>query len=310
MRILFVVAALTAAGAASAGDLVDMSGPYVGGGLSRSTAGSANLYPYPWDVWAGIPTFSSADVISSPKGEFPDFDGTLSAQMPGWWSASAIAGYNWEIGDTIIGVEGRVSFGLNKSEITSSSVNQWGGPPIGRDGGGQHYLWWDQPIGAEFIQQADVLWRTTTDTRYSYSLEEIASPDIVLRLGRRIDNLLLFAKIGGGVSLIEERETFDDTRTTYCTVQQFRSVITGPSGSFERFNEGCVQFTHGVAGTRSETKLVPTVILGVGGEYHWDKYFLRGEVEFRYLVGEVSDLKQSTDLSSQIRLGTSIGLKF
>lgn len=271
---------------------VDLSGAYAGVMVSRATGWEFNEWTRPH--WA--------------RQQFYYWPpSTREEQSMDWWSGSLLAGYNWMNGTSLIGLEARISTGLSTAgdevrefHVTPDSnyVNSWG-------------LAWSDTSKLTNHQEFRLIapHEIMTNFRSEYSIREVASPDLSVRFGRQFGNVLLFMKLGGGVSVVEETRTFDDSGSTYCNLRYlYRDSYAG--GGFQDYPSPCLAVSSGLRTSQTSTRVLPTVLAGVGAEYHWERMFVRGEAELRAVIDNELDFQPESSTSSYVRFGLGVGYKF
>lgn len=289
----WAVTAFLVLGAASAQaeERPDISGPYIGASLSWSEGWTATDYVNPW----------SETYYGYELGNHPQRTETVD-----WWSAGALAGYNWSTSDGgVIGLEARIGRGFSD---TSTSTRQSGG--YGLITGLFTRGWASNWTGGRVteIDPNAIQYPVFYDMRSTITVQELATPDLSIRLGRQIGNVLLFTKVGAGAAFIKETRTLDDSGSTYC--HGIMRTERYETGVVEQYLDGCSLLKSGFVGATSSTKIYPVLIGGFGAEIHFDRYFLRGEAEYRAVLNDDFDGSIGADIGAHIRATTAIGLRF
>lgn len=144
-----------------------------------------------------------------------------------------------------------------------------------------------------------------------YDIEDIRSEPLTalasFRVGRRWNRFLLFARGDAGASVLTRQETWDDSNSVICSQAAYRFDM------FERGSRAVMldcygPYTSGAGmdGGYNITFAAPTAAVAIGGEYHFDKFFLRSELEGRRIFVP-SWAGEDTD---RLQLGPTFGVRF
>jgi len=294
MRAAFVAAWVALGASTAAGESVDMSGFYAGAMVSRSTGWEFNEWSKPWTARPPIYYWPPS---------------TRSEQDMDWWSGSLLAGYNWMNGTGLIGLEARISTGLSTADASISERRIF---PDSMYFGSYGMVGVDRSrIIRQDRLELNQPHAMLVDLTSEYSVREVASPDLSIRFGRQFDKMLLYIKLGGGVSWVEETRVIDDTSSVYCTSRVFYSTLY-EAAWFAREDSAspCLASTGGTYTSKTSTRVMPAVLAGVGAEYHWEKMFVRGEAELRAVIDNELDFQPASSTSSYVRFGLGVGYKF
>jgi hypothetical protein len=176
---------------------------------------------------------------------------------PAGWSGVAAGGYNMTFGPALIGIELDGRWGDEKFAGNGAASNNSG---IGPAGG--------------------ILYR------YNFSNE--AGVHLSGRIGAVLGETLIFAKLGAGASKITDTFATNQTAAFRCSSTQFVVPPVGPG-----FTQ-CINPLAGGAATFTQTRWVPSMILGVGAERNIGPLFVRGAVEAETLTQDTFTITQPT----------------
>lgn len=285
MKTLMIAAtSLLLAVHAHAADKTDFSGFYVGG---TALFGSSTRIQGGEDGWL--------------RHRIPDIEDfrPKPAQLGGF------GGYNIVDGKMMYGFE--LDFRSDLARARRNSTNPiyekhypqayvWGSGGGGPAGGGSLYYMFDGGISKQ-------------DYKERYEYQETFAPTASFRIGRQIDNVLLYARLGAGGSLISEKFTSDDTSSTYCTNETSRYDWT-PTGQFTGYITGCLNPYAGKKDTKSKSTFLPTATFAIGAEYHFDSVFTRLEGELRHTFLNENLMFSPSDGATRYAISASIGYRF
>jgi opacity protein-like surface antigen len=174
--------------------------------------------------------------------------GSNGAASPEGWSGTAVAGFNTTFGRLLLGIELDGRWGTEKA-VKTDAVDSAFTPNIGRS-----------------IQ--------------TYEIESKGAAHLSARIGATIDNTLLYAKIGVGLTHISEQFTADDTGLFVCSPVAFSFPCT-------------TNRIFGGKGTVVSENWLPSVIGGVGLEQNWSRFFVR--------LGAEAEAVNLQDFSDSVR---------
>ena len=142
-----------------------------------------------------------------------------------------------------------------------------------------------------------------------YRYREQIAPTISARFGHQFDNMLLYGRVGVGVARIKETFGYDDSKSVYCgsTTYENRYITDYET---EQWAIACNNSYNGDITTSSRTITRPTATFAIGGEYHFDQYFVRLEGEMKHtFLDRKLNFSADTGLT-QYKITTGIGIRF
>jgi hypothetical protein len=194
--------------------------------------------------------------VTSSFGGFGSDPGLFGNASPLGWSGIAAAGFNMTFGPALIGIELDGRAGEEKFTRDGAAANNSG----------------LTPAGAIF---------------YRSDFTNDAGVHLSGRLGAVFGDTLIFGKVGAGASRIKDGFAADQRAAFRCS--SFGSVLVG----FTSITT-CNGPTVGGAGAFTQTRWVPSLILGVGAERNIGAFFVRGAVEAETLTQDVLTITQPT----------------
>jgi hypothetical protein len=203
----------------------------------------------------GSPRTFSATSAFGGLGSDPGFFGNAS---PAGWSGVAVAGVNMTFGPALVGIELDGRAGEEKFTRDAAAANNSG----------------LTPAGAIF---------------YRYDFTNDGGVHLSGRLGAVLGDTLIFGKIGAGASRIRDGFAADQRAAFRCGSS---AVIQVPN-TFTFINT-CIGPTVGGAGAFTQTRWVPSLLLGGGAERNFGAFFARGSVEAEMLTQDFFSITQPT----------------
>lgn len=212
--------------------------------------------------------------------------GTRSPSDPAIFSAGAFVGVNLHAGSMLYGLEvaGTTDFGKTTGfesyqpntvapfpRVLSTSTCNGCTFPTG--GVGSTYETFAGPASNEALQ-------------FSY-IETLARPTIAGRIGMSAGDLRIYGKAGLGLQYQRQTSVNDQRGTTNCRATQVQTRYTGVSGgqsTQQAVAVACLDPTVGTLTTNTRETWTPVVVGGLGAEYDFDPYFVRGEVEMTHVL--------------------------
>lgn len=241
---------------------VDMSGFYVG--FSGSTSSGLNTdKPISHGAGGGSGIYSSS---SDPSLQLAT--GALGG----------FAGYNFIDGATLFGVEASIDRKLQPSVMGESwfsydqpigSVWGWSSTCVGCS---------QYPPGTSFFDQMGGTLRSRQ--HYYVELEETATPVLSVRFGRQIGNALIYGRLGAGAMIYDLTSVDDRSGSISCASTRMRADTFVGLYSLTTFSTAGCNLPYEPASTRTviaDNEIAPVLQLGLGGEYWFDRAFVRGE---------------------------------
>lgn len=143
---------------------------------------------------------------------------------------------------------------------------------------------------------------STRDYRTTRSLQRLASGIVSARIGHQMDDLLIYGRVGGGITLVEITSISDDSRTVWCRAYSTEWHMR-PDG-FDTYATDCLDPRAGVV--TSSTTHHPSALLsvGIGVEKSWGQIFGRLEAEMTHVFLDGGGIRGFTDY------GVSAGFGF
>jgi len=111
---------------------------------------------------------------------------------------------------------------------------------------------------------------------YSYRFKNDAGVHLSGRIGAAFGDILIFGKFGAGASRLKETFSADQTGAFRCANFGVGPCATGGAASF------------------TQTRWVPSLIVGVGAERNLGAFFARGAVDVEMLTQDVLSVSQLT----------------
>jgi hypothetical protein len=128
---------------------------------------------------------------------------------------------------------------------------------------------------------------------YRYGFTNDAGVHLSGRVGAMLGDTLIFSKIGAGASRIQDTFAADQTGAFRCV-----AITFGPGTN-------CIGPTAGGKSAFTQTRWVPSFLLGVGAERNVGAFFLRGAVEAEMLTQDTFSVTQPTGAPGWVFVGNA-----
>lgn len=203
--------------------------------------------------------------------------------------AGAAAGWNFQSEGLLFGIEGRAFYSMSKAKRSDSFVRS----PISFPS----WTGWCQSFGDPFCttnaSAPQFPFGLTYREAYSLTntLERTAAFDASARFGGVIDDVLIYAKIGGGAEMIRSTTVADSTARLTCNNPVSVVVPTGPD-SGNAYVVGCGSITGGSVAVITTNSIQPYLTAGIGLEKNFGKLFARmeGEMQTHFMPPGINGL--------------------
>lgn len=220
-------------------------------------------------------------------GAFANFESGFTTDFNNTFAAGVFGGYNFHSG-LVFGIEGSASTFRNPVEsqlVSRLYIDQstFPFPTISTTVPPN----WPPPFTDDPIED----WTYILDLRERTELSVDHQALFHFRVGAPIDNLLLYGKVGGGVSSVTLTEIRDDTNSIYCESAPTRVVSDRPD-SYRQEVIGCEGRYRGGETRDSATQTRPTMAIALGGEYAFEQFFGRIETGFAHTFYDAGGISQ------------------
>jgi hypothetical protein len=215
-------------------------------------------------------------------------------------------GWNFQSESLLFGLEGRAFYSMSKAERSDSFV----GSPISFP----YWSGWCQSFGNPFCTTNASAPQFPFGLPYrsafalTNKLERTIAFDASVRFGGVVDDVLIYARLGGGAETIKSTSTSDSTARLTCNNPVSVVVPTGPD-SGNAYVVSCGSITGGSVAVRTANTIQPYLTAGLGLERNFGKLFARieGEVQTHFTPTSISALG-SVYYTTQVTAG--LGYRF